>query len=34
MTDRMIRADGIELATEACGDAAQVPVLLIMGAKP
>jgi hypothetical protein len=32
MTDRMIRANGIELATQACGDAAQAPVFLIMGA--
>jgi pimeloyl-ACP methyl ester carboxylesterase len=32
MTERMIRADGIELATEAIGDPAHPPVLLIMGA--
>ncbi|MDQ3693562.1 MAG: alpha/beta fold hydrolase [Chloroflexota bacterium] len=31
MTERMIAADGVELATEAFGDPAQPPVLLIMG---
>lgn len=31
MTERMIEADGIELATEAFGDPAHPPVLLIMG---
>jgi len=32
MNERMIRADGIELATEAFGDPAHPPALLIMGA--
>jgi pimeloyl-ACP methyl ester carboxylesterase len=32
MRERMIRADGIELASEAFGDPAHPPVLLIMGA--
>jgi pimeloyl-ACP methyl ester carboxylesterase len=31
MTERMIRTDGLELATETFGDAALPPVLLIMG---
>jgi pimeloyl-ACP methyl ester carboxylesterase len=31
MSERMIRVNGVELATEAFGDAAQPPVLLIMG---
>ena len=32
MNKRVIRADGIELATQAFGDPGQPPVLLIMGA--
>jgi pimeloyl-ACP methyl ester carboxylesterase len=32
LNERMIRADGIELETEAFGDPAHPPVLLIMGA--
>jgi len=32
MNERMIRADGIELATEVFGDPSHPPVLLIMGA--
>ena len=32
MNERMVRADGIELAAEAFGDPAHPPVLLIMGA--
>jgi pimeloyl-ACP methyl ester carboxylesterase len=32
MNERVIRADGIELATQAFGDPVQPPVLLIMGA--
>jgi hypothetical protein len=32
MNERMIRADGIELPTDAFGDPAHAPVLLIMGA--
>ena len=32
MNERMIRADGTELATEVFGDPSHPPVLLIMGA--
>jgi hypothetical protein len=32
MNERLIRADGVELAAQAFGDAERPPVLLIMGA--
>lgn len=31
MTERMIRTNGVEIATEAFGDPTHAPVLLIMG---
>ncbi len=31
MRERLVRADGLDIATEAFGDPARLPVLLMMG---